>query len=80
VLFSKVIIRIIEPRRMRWVRHVAQMGERRNTYRLLVVKAEGKMLLGGPRRWWMDNIRMDILELGWGDVDWLKIGTGGELL
>jgi hypothetical protein len=45
-------------------------------------KPEGKRPLGRPRRRWVDNIRMDLGEVGWGDVDlfWLRIGTGGELL
>jgi hypothetical protein len=45
------------------------MGEKRNAYRLLVGKPEGKRPLGRPRRRWVDNIRMDVGELGWGDVD-----------
>jgi hypothetical protein len=49
------------------------MGEKRNTYRLLVGKAEGKKPLGRPRRRWVDNIRMDLLQLGWGDVDWIDL-------
>jgi hypothetical protein len=53
---------------MRWVRHLAQM-ERRNACRLLVRKPEGYRPLGRPRRRWVDNIRMDLLELGWGDLD-----------
>jgi hypothetical protein len=59
------------------------MGEKRNAYRLLVGKPEGKRLLGRPRRRWVDNIRMDLGEVGWGDVVglvWLRIGTGEELL
>jgi hypothetical protein len=44
-------------------------GEKRNTYRLLVGKPEGKRQLGRPRRRWVDNIRMDLEEVGWGDVD-----------
>jgi hypothetical protein len=48
------------------------MGEK-NTYRLLVEKPEGKRPLGRPRRRWVDNIRMDLLELGWGDVDWIGL-------
>jgi hypothetical protein len=49
------IIRIIKSRRMRWVGHVARMGEKRNAYRLLVGKPEGKRPLGRPRRRWVDN-------------------------
>jgi hypothetical protein len=47
-----------------------------------VGKPEGKRPLGRPRRRLVDNIRMDLGEVGWGDVDWiwLRIGTGGELL
>jgi hypothetical protein len=45
-------------------------GEKRNAYRLLVGKPEGKRPLGRPRSVWVDNIRMDIGEVGWGDVDW----------
>jgi hypothetical protein len=47
------------------------MGEKRNAYRLLVGKPEGKRPLGSPRRRWVDNIRMDLGEVGWGDVDWI---------
>jgi hypothetical protein len=49
------------------------MGEKRNTYRLLVGMPEGKRLLGRPRRRWVDNIRMDLGEMGWGDVDWIGL-------
>jgi hypothetical protein len=44
-------------------------GEKMNAYRLLVGKPEGKRLLGRPRRRWVDNIRMDLGEVGWSDVD-----------
>jgi hypothetical protein len=54
---------------MRWVGHVARMGEKRKAYRLLVGKPEGKRPLGRPRRRWVDNIKMDLLEIGWGGVD-----------
>jgi hypothetical protein len=55
---SPSIIRIIKSRRMRWVGHVARVGEKRNVYRLLVGKPEGKRPLGRPRRRWIDNIKM----------------------
>jgi hypothetical protein len=70
---SPSIIRIIKWRRMRWVGHVARMGEKRNGYRLLVGNPEGKRSLGRPRHRWMDNIRMDLGEVGWGDVDWIGL-------
>jgi hypothetical protein len=45
------------------------MGEKRNAYRLLVGKPEGN----GPLGRWVDNIRMDLGEVGWGDVDWIGL-------
>jgi hypothetical protein len=57
--------------------HVARMGERRNAYRLLVWKPEGRTSLGRPRRRWLDNVRMDLVEVRWGDVDW-TCSTKGE--
>jgi hypothetical protein len=70
---SPSIIRIIKSWRMRWAGHVARMVEKRNAYRLLVSKPEGKRPLGRPRRQWVDNIRMDLGEVGWGDVDWIGL-------
>jgi hypothetical protein len=70
---SPSILRIIKLRRMRWAGHVAQMGEKRNAYRLLVGKPGGKRPLGRPRRRWVINIRMDLREVGWGDVDWIDL-------
>jgi hypothetical protein len=52
---------------MRWEGHVAQMGEKRNAYRLSVGKPEGQMPLGRPSRRGVDNIRMDLVVVGWGD-------------
>jgi hypothetical protein len=66
---SPSINRIIKSRRMRWTGHVARMGEKRNVYRLLVGKPEEKRPLGRPRRMWMDNIKMDLLEVGLNVVD-----------
>jgi hypothetical protein len=62
---SPSIIRIIKARRMRWSGHVARLGEKRNAYRLLVGTPEGRRPLGSPRRRWVDNIRMDLVEVGW---------------
>jgi hypothetical protein len=63
-LYSSLsIIRIIKARRMRWAEHVAPIGEKRNAYRLLVGKPEGRRPLGRPRRTWLDNIRMDLVEV-----------------
>jgi hypothetical protein len=52
---------------------VTLMGEKRNAYRLLVGKPAGKRPLGRPRRRWVNNIRMDLGEVGWGDVDWIGL-------
>jgi hypothetical protein len=70
---SPSIIRIIKSRRMRWARHVARMGEKKNAYRLLVAKPEAKRPLRRPRRKWVDNIRLDFGQLGWGDVEWISL-------
>jgi hypothetical protein len=70
---SPSIIRIIKSRRMRWAGHVARMGEKRNAYRLLVGKPEGKRPLGRPRRRWVDDIKMKLSEIGWGGVDWIGL-------
>jgi hypothetical protein len=53
--------------------HVARTGEKRNAYRLSVGRPEGKRPLGRPRRRWVDNIEIDIGEVGWGDVDWIGL-------
>jgi hypothetical protein len=54
---------VIKWRRMGWAVHVANMGERRGFYRVLVEKPEGKSLRGRPRRKWEDNIKIDIQEV-----------------
>jgi transcription termination factor 2 len=70
---SPSIIRMIKSRRMRWAGHVARMGEKRNAYRILVEKPEGKRPLGRPRRRWVDNIKMDLREIGWDGMDWIYL-------
>ena len=80
---SPNIVRVIKWRRMRWAGHVAHMGEEREVYRVLVVKLEGRRPLGRPMRRWVDNIRMDLQEVGCGYMDWIglaQIGTGGGRL
>jgi hypothetical protein len=76
---------MIKRRRMSWAGHVARMGETRNEYRILVGKPEGKRPLGNPRRRWVDNIKMDLREIGWNGMvrtgsNWLRIRTSGGLL
>jgi hypothetical protein len=58
---------------MRWAGHIARIGEKRYACKLLVEKSDGKRPLGRPRRRWLDNIGMDLLELGWGDVNWIGL-------
>jgi hypothetical protein len=83
-LYSSLsIFRIIKSRRMRWAGHMAQMGQKRNVYRLLVGEPEGRSPLGRSRRRWIDNIKMDLVELNevvWIGLVWLRIGVSGELL
>jgi hypothetical protein len=61
---SPNIVRVIKSRRIRWARHVARMGQRRDVYRVLVGKPEGKGQLGRSRRRWENNIKMDRQEVG----------------
>jgi hypothetical protein len=68
---SPSIIRIIKSRRMRWAGHVARTREKRNAYRILAGKPEGKRPLGRPRRTWVDNIKMDLGEITWDGVNWI---------
>jgi hypothetical protein len=56
---------------MRWAGYVARMGATRNAYRILVGKPEGKRPLGRPRRRWVNNIKMDLREIGWDGMDWI---------
>ena len=67
---SPNIVRVIRSRRMRWAGHVACMGEERGVYRVLLGKSEGRRLLERPRRRRVDNIRMDLQEVGCGYMDW----------
>ena len=78
---SPNIVRVVKSRRMRWAGHVASMGEERGVYRDLVGKPEGKRPLGRPRCRWVDNIRMDLQEVGmWTGLGWPRIETGGGRL
>jgi hypothetical protein len=70
---SPNIVRVIKTRRMRWVGHVARMGEGRGAYRVLVGRPEGKRPLGRPRRRWEDNIKMDLREIGIDGANWIRL-------
>jgi hypothetical protein len=67
------MIRMIKSRRMRWAGHVARTGKKRNAYRILVGKSEGKKPLGRQRSRWMDNIKMDLREIGLEGMDWIDL-------
>jgi hypothetical protein len=54
------------------------MGEKMNAYRILVGMSEGKRLLGRPRRRWMDNIKMDLREIGWDGMDWIDLAQNRD--
>jgi len=70
---SPKIMRVIKSRRMIWAGHVACMGEEREVYRVLVGKPEGRRPMGRPRCRWVDNIRMDLQEVGCGYMDWIGL-------
>jgi hypothetical protein len=63
-MYKGYIIRMIKSRRMRWAGRVARMGEKRNAYRILVGKPEGR---------WVYNIKMDLREIGWDGMDWIDL-------
>jgi hypothetical protein len=72
---SPNIIRVIKSRRMRWVWHAARMREKRDAYRILVRRPEGRRPLGRSRRRWEDNIKMYLQEVGWEDgLHWAGSG------
>ena len=75
---SPNIVRVIKLRRMRWAGHVACMGEERGVYRVLVGKPKRRRPLGRPRHRWVDNIRMDLQEVGCGYMDWIGLTQDRE--
>ena len=71
------IVRVVKSRRMRWAGHVARMGEGRGVHRVLVGKPEGKRPWGRPRLRWVDNIKMDLREVG-GGGDWVELAQNRD--
>jgi hypothetical protein len=53
-------------------------GEKKNAYRILVEKPEGKRLLGRPRRMWVDNIKIYLRKIGWDGVDWIHLAQDSD--
>jgi hypothetical protein len=64
-------LKFVAVKDMIWAGHVARMREVRGAYNILVGKPERRRPLGRPRRKWEDNIKMDLREIGFGDVDWI---------
>jgi hypothetical protein len=69
---------MIKLRRVRWAGHVERMGVKRNAYRMLVGKPEGRRPLGRPRCRWMDDIKMDLREIGWSGMNWIDLAQGRD--
>jgi hypothetical protein len=70
---SQYIVRQIKSRRMRWAGHVARMGEGTTCTGFWWESPKKKRPLGRPRRRWKDGIKMDLREIGWGDVEWIHL-------
>jgi hypothetical protein len=73
LIFHSHIVRAIKATRLRWVGHVAHMGEGRVIYRVLVGKPEGKKPLGRSRRSWDDNIKLDLRQVGINGANWIRL-------
>jgi hypothetical protein len=69
---------MIKSRRMRWAGHVTRIGAKRNAYRILVGKPEGKRPVGRPRRRWVVNIKIDFREIKYGGMDWINLAEDRE--
>jgi hypothetical protein len=63
----------MKSRGMGWAGHVVLTREMRNAYKILIGEPEGMRPLGRPRSRWRDNIRMDLMEVGWEVVDWIHV-------
>ena len=75
---SPNIFRVIKSRRVKWSGHVARMGERRDVYRVLVGKPEGKRPLGRPWRRWDDNMKINLQDVGCGGMDCIELAQDRE--
>jgi hypothetical protein len=69
---------MIKSRMMRWAGHVVGMGTKRSACRILVGKPEGKRPLGRRRRRWVDNIKMNIREIGWVCMNWIDLAQDSD--
>jgi hypothetical protein len=64
---------MIKSRRVSWAGHLARIGATRNAYKILVGNPEVKRPLGRPRRRLVDNIKLELREIGWDDMDWIDL-------
>jgi hypothetical protein len=78
-LYSCPDIRQIKSRRIRWAGPVARVGEERNVCKVFVGNPEGKIPLGRPNSRWEDLIRMDLREIGWWEVDCIRLAHDSNL-
>jgi hypothetical protein len=76
--FNGIFIIEIYTRKMRWTGHVARMREKRNAYGILVGMPEGKRPLRRPSRRWVDNIKMDLREIGRDGMGWIDLAQNRE--
>jgi hypothetical protein len=76
---SSNLIKVVKSRRMRWARYVKRMGKTKNAYRIFG-KSEGKRPLGKPRRRWVDDIKVDLREIGWDGRDWIDLAQDRDQL
>jgi hypothetical protein len=74
------IIRVVKSRRIRWVEHVAQMGRRETRIGCWCESQKERGPLGRPTRRWVDNIRMDLVDVGWDGVDWIGLAQDRDRL
>jgi hypothetical protein len=70
---------MIKSRRILWAGHVEQMRDKKNVYRILVGKLEGKRPLGRPRRRWEDNVKMDLRKMRCDGMDWIDLAQDRDL-
>jgi hypothetical protein len=73
IMRSFIIFRIVRSRRMRWAGHILLMGKMRNAYKIFVGKPNGKRPLGGRRRRWENNIKMDLTGMELESADWVHL-------
>jgi hypothetical protein len=69
---------MIKCKRMRWAEYAARMGKKRNAYRILMGKPAGNRSLGRSRRRWVDNVKIDLREIGWGGMDWIDLAQNRD--